>query len=59
MQAVTVSGRAPRTVVAVAEKTGKGRLAPLGGVRGHSGAGPRGLTVAVAVTTHEQGWRHS
>ena len=50
----TLSGRGPGTVVTVAEKTkegGRGRwLAQVRGVRGRLGAGPRGLTVVVAVT---------
>ena len=58
MQAVTLSGRAPRAVVAVAEKTGKGgwcrRLAQVRGVRGQPGAGLRGLTVVVAVPRAER-----
>jgi hypothetical protein len=58
VRAVTVSGRAPRTVVTVADKTGKGgwcgRLAQVRGVRGHPGAGPRGLTVVVAATARQE-----
>jgi hypothetical protein len=59
VRAVTLSGRAPRMVVAVAEKIGKGWLGQAvgsgEGVRGHPGAGSRGLTVAVAVPRAEIG----
>ena len=54
MQAVTVSGRAPRTVVAVAEKTGKGRLVPAAG----SGKGRARSLRCGSARADRRGGRH-